>query len=285
MMANAPWNRTRQMPPGRAFEAYHLADTTAQPRVMHSHEYYEIYFFLHGSIRIIIEDVDVCPQHGDVLIFPPHCMHRNIHISAEEPYERFYLYASRETVQSVSVGEFQLSVELDTLLKANGYLFHLGEPALEELLQRTDEIIAASAMDTPADYLMNHYRMCMLLLRTASLLRESTTRPPRAQSRMNPLVRYLNDHLTETISLDHLAETFYLSKFALLREFKEHTGLSIHQYILAKRILLAQELLAQGMKPNQVSDQCGFSDYATFYRAFRNRTGVSPNQFSRDSCP
>lgn len=283
-MANSVWDRAKQMPPGQTFEAYHLTDTTAQPRVMHSHEYYEIYFFLRGSIRIIIEDVDVCPQHGDVLIFPPRCMHRNIHISADEPYERFYLYATRETVQSVRNGEFQLAQELDALLKANGYLFHLSEPALKELLRRTDEIIAASSQEDPTDCLMNHYRMCMLLLRTASLLHTGTSTQPRVQSRMNPLVRYLNDHVTETISLDHLAETFYLSKFALLREFKEHTGLSIHQYILAKRILLAQELLAQGMKPNLVSDQCGFSDYATFYRAFRNRTGTSPNQFVRDNC-
>lgn len=283
MMANSPWNRAQQMPPGRAFEAYHLTDTTAQPRVMHSHEYYEIYFFLRGNIRIIIEDVDICPQHGDVLLFPPRCMHRNIHISADEPYERFYLYAARETVQSICDGAFQLAGELEALLEANGYLFHLSEPALEELMGRTDEIISAAAQDAPADRLMNHYRMCMLLLRTATLLQAGTALQPRAQSRMNPLVRYVNAHVTEAISLDHLAETFYISKFALLREFRAHTGLSIHQYILAKRILLAQELLARGMKPSQVSEQCGFSDYATFYRAFRSRLGASPNQFVRDS--
>ncbi|MBQ8202468.1 MAG: helix-turn-helix domain-containing protein [Clostridia bacterium] len=271
------------MPSGRAFEAYHLTDTTVQPKIIHSHEFYEIYFFLRGRIRIVIEDVDICPQRGDVLVFPPHCMHRNIHISADEPYERFYLYASRETVESICNGSFQLAEELDELLRSNGFLFHLNDPALEELMQLTDEIISASEQQAPSDCLMNQYRMCMLLIRTTMLLQSCTTEESGIQSRMNPLLRYLNEHITEPISLDHLADTFFLSKFALLREFKEHTGMSIHQYILAKRILLAQELLAQGIKPNQVGERCGFLDYTSFYRAFRNRTGVSPNQYGRQN--
>lgn len=282
MTCAALWDRAKQMPPGRAFEAYHLIDTTAQPKVIHSHEYYEFYFFLSGQTRIVVEDTDICPQRGDVLIFPPHCMHRNIHLGVDEPYERFYINVSRELVQSVGNGKFQLAAELDALIQAKGFHFHLIESALEELLQLTDELISASSQDTAAEDLMNHYRMCMLLLRATSLLQTSTAIQRRVQSRMNPLLRYLNEHVTEAISLDHLSNTFYLSKFALLREFKEHTGLSIHQYILARRILLAQELLSQGIKPNQVSEQCGFSDYTSFYRAFRNRTGTSPNQFSRD---
>lgn len=282
MIQQSAWNRSDQMPPGRAFEAHHLTDTTVQPRVMHSHEFYEIYVFLRGRIRIMIEDADICPRRGDVMIFPPHCMHRNIHLSAEEPYERFYLYATRETVQAVGEGTYRLSEELDALLAAHGYLFHLDDGAVEELMCMTDEMIAASAQEEPAECLLNRYRMHMLLLRTATLLRRSTREQPRVQSRMNPLIRYLNEHVTEPVSLDHLADTFYLTKFGLLRAFKEATGITIHQYILTKRILLAQELLAQGVKPGQAGEQCGFADYTSFYRAFRSRTGISPGQFSRN---
>ena len=275
------WERGAQMPHGRAFEAHHRRDTTAQPRVIHSHEYYEIYFFLQGRIRIVIEDVDICPRRGDVLVFPPHCMHRNIHLSAEEPYERFYLYATREFVQTVGDGGYQLGDALDGLLAERGYLYHLNEAALDELLRMTDEAICASSGQTPAEALMNRYRMSMLLLRTVELLGEGTSAGSLNGS-MNPLLRYLNDHACEDVSLDRLADTFFISKFALLREFKEYTGLSIHQYVLARRILRAQELIAQGVKPNQVSEMCGFSDYSSFYRAFRQRTGVSPNQYGRE---
>ena len=118
MMTPMPaWDRTNQMPGERPFEAYHMRDTTAQPRIIHSHEFYEIYFFVSGRIRIVTEEVDVCPRRGDVLVFPPHCMHRNIHLSAEEPYERFYLYASRAFVQSITGCGAELSACLDTLVQ------------------------------------------------------------------------------------------------------------------------------------------------------------------------
>ncbi len=282
-MSGAPyWDAAKQMPPGREVEAYHFTSTTVQPRVMHSHEYYEIFFFLSGDVRIVIEDMDLRPRRGDVLIFPPHCMHRNTHLSADEPYERFYIYATRAFVQGVAGEGFSLEDELSALTRDCGQHFHLGEKELGELMRMTDEAIRASQDEAPSARLMNACRMGMLLLRTAQLLRRSTQQQRSVASRMNPLLRYLNDHVTQDVSLDHLADTFYISKYALLREFKEYTGMPIHQYILAKRILMAQELIAGGMKPNQVAERCGFADYTSFYRAFRGRTGVSPNQFARE---
>lgn len=276
------WDPANQMPPGRPFEAYHMTSTTVQPRVMHSHEFYEMYFFLRGDIRIVTEDVDIRPRRGDMLLFPPHCMHRNQHLSTDTPYERFYLYISPDFLRSVRSAEYDLHAELDEILHTSGFHLHLSEAALTELLQLTDDIIAASEQTSPAEMMLNSCRMGMLLVRAVTLLRASST-PGRADAcgPVNPLLRYLNDHLTEPLSLDHLAEIFFMSKFALLRTFREHTGMSIHQYLLAKRILLAQELLAQGMKPYEVSGKCGFSDYTGFYRAFRQRTGVSPAQYGR----
>lgn len=278
------WDPADQMPPGRPFEAYHMTSAIVQPRVMHSHEFYEIYFFLRGDIRIVTEDVDVCPRRGDVLLFPPHCMHRNQHLNADEPYERFYLYVTRDFLRSIHGAGYDLTRELDALLQESGCRFHLSDAALEELLQLTDEIIRASQLQSPPEQMLNSCRMGMLLIRTLTLLQESRT-PARSDppGRMSALLRYLNDHLTEPLSLDDLADAFYLSKFALLRAFREYIGMSVHQYLLAKRILLAKELLAQGLKPCEVSGQCGFSDYTGFYRAFRQRTGVSPAQYGREN--
>lgn len=278
------WDPAHQMPPGHPFEAYHMTSTTVQPRVMHSHEFYEIYFFLRGDIRIVTEDVDIRPRRGDVLLFPPHCMHRNQHLSTDEPYERFYLYVSPDFLKSIRSDEYDLAAELDAILHSSGFHLHLNESALTELLQLTDELIAASEQPSSPAQMLNSFRMGMLLVRAATLLRANGA-PGQANSPgpMNPLLRYLGDHLTDPLSLDHLAETFYMSKYALLRAFKEHTGMSVHQYLLAKRILLAQELLAQGMKPYEVSGKCGFSDYTGFYRAFRQRTGMSPAQYGREN--
>ena len=96
MEQRSVWDRSNQMPPGREFEAYHYVDTAAQPVFYHNHPHYEIYFYLSGHSRIVVEGLDFKPVRGDVLIYPPGVMHRNIHLDTEIPYERFYFFARRE---------------------------------------------------------------------------------------------------------------------------------------------------------------------------------------------
>ena len=81
------------------------------------------------------------------------------------------------------------------------------------------------------------------------------------------------------LTLDDLEGTFFASKYYILREFKKYTGLSVHQYMIIRRVMLAQELIGQGVKPREACIQCGFTDYSSFYRAFKARTGLSPEQF------
>ena len=87
------------------------------------------------------------------------------------------------------------------------------------------------------------------------------------------------DNITETPSLDELSEKFYVSKYYLLRKFKEHTKTTIHQYILMKKINLAKELLVNGCSPQKAFTLCGFSTYSNFYKAFVRETRTSPRDF------
>ena len=124
--------------------------------------------------------------------------------------------------------------------------------------------------------------MIIYLIRVLKLLEESiASRNDGETTRMNELIRYINQNAAQALSLDHLEEVFGISKFVLLHEFKDYTGMSIYQYILTRRVILAQQLIQQGAKPSQACEQSGFSDYTSFYRAFKARTGKSPNQYSK----
>ena len=90
------------------------------------------------------------------------------------------------------------------------------------------------------------------------------------------VIRHINEHLSEPLSLDALCEQFYLSKPQLCRSFKRTTGASVGEYITAKRLLQAQTMLRAGSPPTQVCTACGFNDYSAFYRAYRKHFGVSP---------
>ena len=282
MMDHPLWRFGDQMPQGREFEIYHSINTNPQPSIYQSHHFYEIYFLLQGSIRVIVDELDLNPVLGETLIYPPNCMHRITHTDSTVPYERFYIYLSKEYLSAVSTADYSFIQELEQLTAGGRCFFRPGEEAVRELTEKADEIIEAARDTSPAAVLANRCRMTMYLIRLLGLLKESiASTEDSASSRMNELIRYINQNAAQPLSLDQLEEVFGISKYVLLHEFKDYTGMSVYQYILTRRVILAQQLIQQGAKPNQACEQSGFSDYTSFYRAFKARTGKSPNQYSK----
>ena len=95
---------------------------------------------------------------------------------------------------------------------------------------------------------------------------------------MIAVIDYLNEHLTEDISIDSLSETFFLSRYHLMHSFKEETGYTIGNYLSTKRLLLARDLILQGEPITNVCYECGFRNYSTFSRAFKKNFGYSPRE-------
>ena len=270
------------MPEGREFEIYHSTNTNPQPTIYQSHHFYELFFILRGSLHVIADEEDLTPVPGDVLVYPPNCMHRVMHTDASVPYERFYIYLSRAYLQAISTEDYRFIDILDRLTRDGHHCFNLGEEAVAALVPMVDEIIEAARDTSPAATIANRCRMTICLIRLLGLLEESLTSTADCEThRMNEMIRYINQNAAQPLSLDQLGETFGINKFVLLHEFKDYTGMSIYQYVLTRRVILAQQLIQQGAKPNQACEQSGFSDYTSFYRAFKSRTGQSPNQYSK----
>ena len=90
------------------------------------------------------------------------------------------------------------------------------------------------------------------------------------------VLRYINDNITENLSIDHLADRFYISKFHMMRKFKAETGYTVHAYISNKRLLMSQQLIEQGISPTDACFRCGFRDYSVYSKAYKKMFGVSP---------
>ena len=94
--------------------------------------------------------------------------------------------------------------------------------------------------------------------------------------RMREIVGYLEQHLTEEIHINDLAEHFYLSRFHLMRCFKEEMGTTIHAYLSNRRLLLAREYILQGKSTTEVCFASGYQSYASFARAYSKFFGETP---------
>lgn len=99
--------------------------------------------------------------------------------------------------------------------------------------------------------------------------------------KVNQVISYINDNLTENISLEHLSAEFYTSKYYLSRQFKQFTGLSLYQYIMKKRLIVARNMLRDGCSVMNSCLQCGFTDYSNFLKAFKREFGKNPSEYSK----
>lgn len=97
-------------------------------------------------------------------------------------------------------------------------------------------------------------------------------------------IKYINEHLTEKISLDTLARKIHISKYHLCRRFKEETGMSVFTYLKSQRISMAKELLSKTDKPiTYIALETGFGDISCFTKCFKAETGITPSEHRKGS--
>ena len=93
-------------------------------------------------------------------------------------------------------------------------------------------------------------------------------------------IEYINNNLSEDLSVTTLTEKYYLSKSRFINRFKKITGYTPHQYISDKRIIKSAQLIQAGANAADAAVMCGFKEYSVFYRAFVKAYGVSPRSYS-----
>ena len=94
--------------------------------------------------------------------------------------------------------------------------------------------------------------------------------------RVAEILRYIDAHVHEEITIEALAEQLFLSKYHMMRLFREQTGVTIHAYIVDRRLMIARDLMSRGAGATEACYKAGFNSYCTFCRAYNKRFGMSP---------
>ena len=96
------------------------------------------------------------------------------------------------------------------------------------------------------------------------------------------VLRYMNEHLSEKIDLDALAEQVYLSHVGLIWKFKNQLHTPPSRYLIKLRMHYAKQLLLEGaLRVGEIASLCGYSNAYYFANAFRKEVGMSPSEFRR----
>lgn len=140
-------------------------------------------------------------------------------------------------------------------------------------LQITDYILK------PVNY--DEFGNCIDNLRIS--LFENTVRKEEGISEEQPIlriVRYMQEHLSEEISLTVLADQFHLSAQYISQLFKNEIGVNFLAYLTNIRMELAKKLLlSTSLSIAEISDKTGYSDYRVFTKVFKKTEGVTPSQY------
>lgn len=262
------------------FRMFHLCDSGEREYEFHYHEFYKVLIFIRGSVTYNIEGKAYRLKPYDVVLVNRNQIHKpDVHPG--EPYERVIFYISKEYLDQHRREDYDLA---DAFIRAAAEGSDvLRFPAmintrLMEVVGKLEDNGKSSAYANKL-YANVLFMEFMILLNRACLEEENCfSRNITYNQKMIDLLKYINGHLKDDLSIDGLAEHFYISKYHMMRQFKEETGYTIHQYITEKRVLEAHNLMFSGMPATKACYECGFKDYSTFSRAFKARLAKKPSE-------
>ena len=262
---------TRQYMLSRDFEIYYYNEPASEKVSIHSHDYYEFYFFLEGDVSIWIEGEQYPLKYGDMVLIPPGIKHMAMVHGNEIPYRRFVFWISVEYCNqlmevSSSYGYLIFHNDLITFNTIQYRIFQLIEEIKSERFGKEAKVSLC-------------VNDLVLQLNRIVYEQQNPKSEKEEQNLYQNIIYYIDDHLDEELSLEQLAGQFFVSKYHIAHIFKEQMGLSVHQYILKKRMQASKAAILGETSITDVYTMFGFKDYSSFYRAFKKEFGVSPKEY------
>ncbi|MFX1705410.1 AraC family transcriptional regulator [Chitinophaga sp. CC14] len=197
-----------------------------------------------------------------------------IALSVDEAYIRSTLQYLNEYYN----GEY--TDKNDWRLQFNQYHFN-NDADLTDLINKLIRICSSSDLSRDIYADLNMKELLIRILQSQHLQLISDERDTNSNnSRLHFVLHYINEHLTENISVDTLCRKAYLSRNVFFKWFKDQFGITPLQYINRERLKLAKQLLAdRNNSVGQVSMLCGFNDTNYFIRLFRSAEGITPGTY------
>lgn len=249
----------------------HKLDERTQPSndyVEHSHNFYELYFFLRGDVTYTVEKDRRKIEPGDIIIILPGDHHFGT-INPDVPYERYVF----------KFPAARIPPHMRELLSQKSN-FYLGTDTVKGYFDKSDAFYAGYETACDDLYVLMNSLLAIILIAVCKTTQSPKLENP-ASSVTAMIIDYVNENLTKPMDLTVLSEAFNYSQSYLSVEFKKHMQVSLMQYIRSKKIFAAQAMIEAGEKPTHVCTYFGFDEYSTFYRAYTKIIGSPPGRRTR----
>lgn len=281
-----PFNQRQHMI-SSDFEIYYYEDLHFTGVTSHEHDYYELYFFMEGAVSMKIHEQPHRLKSGDVLIIPPGTPHYAVSHDPITPYRRFVLWIQPSYIQHLQALTSSCTYLLQLADQKEFYRFHFDTLSFHSIQAKIFRIIEENlssrfGKEDAVSLCIND----LLLYMSRTVYELEHPQPAYEEHRLHHnIMNYIEHHLSEDLSLDQIAQTFYVSKFHIAHIFKENMGITLHQYITKKRLARCRDTILSGVSISKAFSLYGFSDYSSFFRAFKKEYGISPKEYREQHLP
>ena len=247
---------------------------------MHIHDCYELYYSISGGKQFLIDNRFYPISPGDLFIINQYESHKLTQID-NSVHERIVLSIYPDFVKRLSTpytdldycfsnrdSRFQHKVSLDKTAQSR-FLYYISKITSARGYAH-DIVEQAAFMEL----------MVMINALSDANAGENCVSTYKYSRQVDDILAYINQNIGQSITVEQLAENFFLSESYICRIFRQATGTTINKYITARRISIAKGHLSEGDSVSVAFEKSGFGDYSSFFKAFTKAVGVSPKKYA-----
>ncbi len=266
----------------RNFEIDRILTSDMQQWGLHIHStHYEVLVFIQGNVDFWIEGRRKKLEYGDIVIVNPQEIHR-IYRHDDSAYERIVIHMSDSMLKDMSTAQTNL---LSVFHKNKAHILHFSEEEMELFMSNQQQMRKLWKKKEFGADLLGEAWLQILLVQISQKMRqveEGAGEFEFATGLVGEALEYVNTHMTKDISVQDVADTLNVSRSYLSHAFKKSTGYGLWNYVISKRLVYAQKLLAEGASVTEACYASGFRDYAHFIKSFTKAFGCSPKQYGKE---
>ena len=225
----------------------------------HCHAKYEMIAVADGDITVMLEGQKYRLQKNQIIIIPPLFYH-SVTANEEGSYRRITALFEPDAIPGILQNEFAnqgRNADIDT--------YHIEK--IKEICQNEDSEFYAPLL-----------KSLMVAILYDTLQMPQTSAKIETDEFLQKAFEYIDRHLHEKILLDDLAQYTLRSKSSFCHLFETKMNVSPKQYILQKKLALANKLINEGTPPTVAAAQIGYENYSNFYRIYLKHFGTSPTK-------
>jgi len=250
--------------------------------VPHSHDFYELYFFVNGAASYILGSGMHEMSFGSLVFIQPGQLH-SVHVYPPCSYVRYYLYIPKTALNFITANPAAAPLRFfkNEQILQDGVL-NVSKENAEDILRFFESIRNTLLLD-PRDARMECFSTLLTLLTKINQIVDGNQTVSVNSEKLNSLtsqaLRIINADVGAIKYVDDLARQLYVSREYLSRVFSKTTGITLNRYLTMKRVELAKQLLEVDTPLHDICDACGWNDYSYFISLFHKEVGVTPARY------